>query len=148
MIGIDLALRRENGDAMRLAITVWNNRISPVFDTAKELLLVDTGEEHFHTEATVAIEEDPFAVLFRLRQEKAVELLLCGALCRRGEERLRSAGLDVLPFLTGKIDALLHHLATGGDPGIFALPGCRRQCCRRRRQGAGFPKMDVALTLR
>ncbi len=117
---------------MRLAITVWNNRISPVFDTARELVLAELGTESFHIETIIAIESDPFTALFLLREEKAIDLLLCGALCQRGEERLRAAGVEVLPFLAGELDDVLRHLVSGGDPGVFALPGCRRHCCRRR----------------
>ncbi len=119
---------------MKLAITVWENRISPVFDTAKQLMLVTLEEDGFHIEDIIDIEGDPFAVLFRLHQEKGIELLLCGALCRKGEERLKEAGLEVLPFLTGDVETIIRHLADDADPGVFAMPGCRRQCCCRRRQ--------------
>ncbi len=122
---------------MKLAITIWDNRISPVFDTAKRFLLVELGEDCFHRGEIVAVEKDPFTTLFFLQQEQGVELLLCGALCRRGEKRIETAGLDVQPFLSGEVDAILQDLVAGGNLENYALPGCRRHCCCRRREKKG-----------
>ncbi|PIE79078.1 MAG: hypothetical protein CSA11_12395 [Chloroflexi bacterium] len=131
---------------MKLAVTVWENRISPVFDSAKHLLLVTLDGKGFHVERTVALGDDPFAAIFRLQQQEGIELLLCGALCRRGEERLKKAvGLEVLPFLSGEVETILQHLAMDADPGVFAMPGCRRQCCCRRRQQGNCGKAGMVL---
>ncbi len=122
---------------MKLAITIWDNRISPVFDTATQFLLAELEADRFYLGAVVSIEDDPFTTLFHLQQEQGVELLLCGALCQRGEERIRAERLEVLPFLSGEVDAILQDLVAGGDLENFALPGCQRQCCCRQKGKVG-----------
>ncbi len=119
---------------MKVAITVWENRISPVFEAAGQILLVDMEKGKISKRGLVAVNGDPFIAVSQLRKTAQIELLLCGALCQRGRERLQSDGLDVIPFLSGELDIVLQALQAGKNLDHLAMPGCRRQCCCRRRQ--------------
>lgn len=130
---------------MKLAITVWENRISPVFDSAAQILLLELSEGRILRKRLVAVEDSSFATVLSLRKEEEIDLLLCGALCRRGEERLQAGGLEVLPFLSGDVDALVQSVMAGSDLSFFAMPGCRRQCCCRR-QGQIHKKKRHGIT--
>lgn len=117
---------------MKIIITVWDKRISPVFDTAAQMLLVEIKDGEVAQKALFPVSDNPFTTVLQLQKQEQIELLLCGALCRRGEIRLQAAGVDVYPFLSGDVELVIQGLLTGSDLSFFAMPGCRRQCCCRR----------------
>ncbi|MCK9173801.1 MAG: hypothetical protein M0O96_00785 [Desulforhopalus sp.] len=124
---------------MKLAITIWETRVSPVFDSARRLLLVELDEGQIVRRTGYAVNGSPFAEVGRLHKEEGIELLLCGALCERGLQRLQAVGIELIPFLSGEVEPVLASLAAGRDLGSFAMPGCLRQCCCRKRAQAACP---------
>ena len=65
---------------MRLAIPTWNGRISPVFDVAKRLLLVDLDKGgEVGREETVLEATDVSSRASRIA-ELSVDTLICGAI--------------------------------------------------------------------
>ncbi|MCK4276760.1 MAG: NifB/NifX family molybdenum-iron cluster-binding protein [Phycisphaerae bacterium] len=92
---------------MRLAITTWNGRISPVFDVAKRLLLVelDRGAELGCHE--VPIEEAEVAARASHVLSLGVDTLICGAISRPLEQILASAGVNVVPRTCGPVEEVL-----------------------------------------
>ena len=123
---------------MRIALSIWNDRISPVFDNSSRLLLIDleNGREIGRTEEPIgqAMIPDRAARLKELR----INVLLCGAISRPLAYLLVASGVSVIPFLTGEIEEVLDAYLKGklNDP-HFLMPGCRRGR-RRFRRGRGF----------
>ena len=117
---------------------IWAGRVSPVFDVAKRLLLVEVE----HSTVGCRMEHDLSAgsrvsTLTRL----GVELLICGAISRRLERSLCGAGIDVVSDTTGPVDEVVNAFLAGTlSDDRFAMPGCCRKRHRRRqrawRQGA------------
>ncbi len=116
---------------MKCAITIWENRISPVFDSARRLLVVELEQGKIVARSEIAVADSPFATVAEL-QRQGLGLLLCGALCERGLKLLEESGIELIPFLSGEVDDVLAGLAKGEELAAFALPGCRHCCCRRR----------------
>ncbi|MFP4053828.1 MAG: NifB/NifX family molybdenum-iron cluster-binding protein [Phycisphaerae bacterium] len=128
---------------MKVAIPHWQGRISPVFDVAGRVLLVDVVDGAALSRRDVALEsEDP--------QQRAAdlanlggELLICGAISRQMEMALSAVGIEVIPQTCGEVEEVLVAFTQGRLPQeAFLMPGCcrrRRQLCtgrrRRRRQG-------------
>jgi predicted Fe-Mo cluster-binding NifX family protein len=124
---------------MNVAMTIWGNRISPVFDASKKLLVVEVEDGKVAEEAVFSIEPGRFDQFEELVKETKVELLLCGAVCNFGLKRLSSLGIEVVPFLTGEVSQILTKCLMGEEVSEFAMPGCRRGgCCRRLVQEGGF----------
>jgi predicted Fe-Mo cluster-binding NifX family protein len=120
---------------MRVAIPIVDGRISPVFDVAKRLLLVDV-EQHGQLRRT---EEGLGETLPELRAERVaklgVDVLICGAISWPLQSLLVSAGVDVIPQTCGQVDEVVRAFLSGqlvGD--AFVMPGC---CGRRRRFRGG-----------
>jgi len=117
---------------MRIAIPQWQGRVSPVFDVAANLLLVEVADSQEVRRQEVALTAtDPTK---RARQVAALgaEYLICGAISRPLELALLSAGVKVIPHICGCIEEVL--TAFRDDvltDGAFTMPGC----CGRRRQG-------------
>ena len=123
---------------MKLAIPIWNDRVSSAFDFAHRLLLVDIerGRETSRSEVPFSPESDPEKV--NSLKSLGVEVLICGAISRSLASQVRSSGIKILPYVVGQVDEVLKAYLTGRliHP-KFALPGswpgARRGFCRRRR---------------
>lgn len=115
---------------MKIAVTIWGNRISPVFDAAKRLLVVEIADGEIVCQATRTFVPTRFDLFQQLLKEMDVHLLICGAICKFGITRLEEIGVEVVPFITGEVGRVLEHYISGEEFTEFAMPGCRTGCCR------------------
>jgi predicted Fe-Mo cluster-binding NifX family protein len=123
---------------MRVAIPISDGRISPVFDTARRLVLVDVedGREFGRTEKVV--EEPEMGPRVRRVAELGVDVLICGAISRPLEAMLLSAGVEVVPQTCGQAEEILQAFVSGQfTEQAFLMPGC---CGDRRRLRGGRPR--------
>jgi predicted Fe-Mo cluster-binding NifX family protein len=126
---------------MKMALTVWGNRISPVFDAAHMLLIVEIENtmitskhyEPFYPEL-------PARLAIRLAEMK-VGVLICGAISEMPANILEANGIKLIPFITGDaaevIDAYIKNVPFMP---AFLMPGCSH---KRHRYG-GKRKKQVA----
>ncbi len=109
---------------MKVAIPVWEGGLSPVFDVAGRLLIVEVrdGREVLRYEA-------PFPEEGLLRRashlvELRVDVLVCGAISRDLEALLRVQRIQVIPWVTGDPERVLAAFCAGELPSPrFAMPG-------------------------
>lgn len=121
---------------MKIAITVWGNRISPVFDAASTLLLVEIDGNDVASRDIRLCQPSRHDSFVALLKDNDVQLLICGAICEPAVKRLEATGLEVVPFLAGEVEQLIESCLEGQDFTEFAMPGCRHgRCCRGRYKG-------------
>jgi len=125
---------------MRVAIAVFDGRISPVFDAAGKLVLVDieNGREIRRTEQVV--EEADLGPRASRVAGLGANVLICGAISRPLEAMLLSAGVEVIPQACGQWEDVLRAFLSGRlTEQAFMMPGCcgRRRRFRGGRSGAG-----------
>jgi len=121
---------------MRIAIPVYGNYVSNVFDFAHRLLLVDieNGREINRFEVELENQSPPL----RAGQLKnlGVNVLICGAISRLLANITIASGIEVLPYVTGHIDNILQAYMKGQlIMPQFSMPGCwpgARRGLRRR----------------
>jgi predicted Fe-Mo cluster-binding NifX family protein len=128
------------GREMKIAITIWEDRISPLFDAARELLLVD-----IEGEAPISRRHEPISSQWHLPVvqrlvEQGVSVLICGAISEVPARMIEAAGITLIAFVTGSIEDVLNTLAKGSAliP-AFSMPGCGCPRCPRsgrRRKGS------------
>jgi predicted Fe-Mo cluster-binding NifX family protein len=121
---------------MRIAVPTHNGRVSPVFDTARTLLVADVeGGSELHR---AEIDLDDLGPMERVRRlaDSSVAVLICGAISIPMARLAAAHGVRVLPHIAGEIEEVLvaYYAGTLGDP-RFLLPGCGRRL--RRRGGRG-----------
>lgn len=118
---------------MKVALPVWNGRVSPVFDAATRMLIVEMGEggEVARREELIGDTLAPRRA-WRLR-ELGVNVLLCGAISRPLSAMLAGAGITVVPFVTGEVEEVLSAYLTGAiaEP-QYLMPGCGGRRMRHR----------------
>ncbi len=118
---------------MNVAITVWGDRISPVFDSAQTLLVAEIREKQVIDRKIQRFQATMFSRCLELLQELDVRVLICGALCEGPVRLLEFHGIEVIPFVTGEAEEILACYVQDKDLKEFAMPGCgHARCCRWR----------------
>jgi predicted Fe-Mo cluster-binding NifX family protein len=110
---------------MRLAISIWNDRISPVFDAADHLLLIDIeqGQERGRQEEVLS-DAFPSRRMRRLT-EMGVNALICGGISRPLVTLLAESGISVCPWTAGPVDEVLRaYLEDRLHDPQWRMPGC------------------------
>ena len=120
---------------MRIAIQIWNDRVSSASDFAHRLLLVDTEHslETGRAEISLLIPEKA-----NKRKTLGVRVLICGAISRSLASQVGASGVKVFPYVVGQVDEMLKAYLTDklvqpqfDLPGSW--PGGRRVSRRRHR---------------
>ena len=115
---------------MKIAVPAWQGRVSPVFDVAEQLVLVDLDEpeSHPHPESLGSTTLHDRA---RRLAELGVDVLVCGAISWPLEAVLVSHGIRVVPLVCGEVEEVVKAFRDGTlEEERFAMPGC----CRKRSQ--------------
>ncbi len=113
---------------MRIGIPVFNNRVSPVFDWARRLLVVDVDEHGKKTFEKIL--EIPGYDLYErvdLLVENKVEVLVCAGICMALLRMIIAKGISVIPGIVGDVDDVIEALIHGNiEEPKFVMPGFRR----------------------
>lgn len=118
---------------MLVAAPILNKRISPLFDVARNLLLVNTENKEKFERCRIYLEELDLAVKSKRIADIGVNVLICGAISKPLEVMLVSAGVRVVPNTCGQAEEVLLAFISGQlAKRSFLMPGCRGQ---RRRFG-------------
>ena len=119
---------------MKVAFSIWNGRIAPVFDVAGTVIIREIADGKIVNEQKVAVSvEDPYEKIDTL-MENGVTDIVCGALSRRFQFFIESKGIKVTPFISGDIDTVSSAFITGKLDNSFSMPGCGK----RDGQGRGM----------
>jgi len=124
---------------VRVALTVWEGRISPVFDTAQSVLVVDLEKGNPISRHNETLHGDSVQEKIEKLRALGVETLVCGAVSRPLADWVKTSGIRLFPFVSGDLDDVLDAVATGRIPDAsFSMPGCGCRCTRRvRRRRSG-----------
>jgi predicted Fe-Mo cluster-binding NifX family protein len=119
------SVRIEGDLRMKLALTVWENRISPVFDCAQRLLVVDVhGEMATGKHLEPFRYESPFSRATKL-SDLGIKVLICGAVSESFANVIETYGIRIIPFVAGAVEEVLDAFLTGQIyDAKFRMPGC------------------------
>jgi predicted Fe-Mo cluster-binding NifX family protein len=120
---------------MKVAFTAWEDRISPVFDSARRLLIADIENEKVLSRQYESFNPQPVSRLVDMLKILKIEVLICGAISRTPSIIIEASGIKLISFVGGKIDDVLMSYVRGISivPG-FSMPGCGHQHQRKRRR--------------
>ena len=91
----------------------WQDRISPVFDVADHLLLLDVeGHREIDRKSLRLTGRNPFERVKEL-SELGVNVLLCGAISLALEKAIIGAGIRVVGFLGGELENVIQAFLDG-----------------------------------
>lgn len=116
---------------MKVAVTVWEDRVSSVLDFSQQLLLVEWQNGGETSRCRIALSEQ--SALSRLVQmrELGIDVLICGAVSQPFAAAFMTSGIHLLPYVTGSVDDVLKAYQAD-ELGLpqFRLPGCWSGACR------------------
>lgn len=122
---------------MKIAIPIYNESVSNVFDFATHLLLVDIENDTETNRSEVVLGNQSLQQRADQLKVLGVDVLVCGAISRELENMVATAGIEILPYVTGRVDDVLQAYLTGqlvkpefSMPGFW--PDARRGFGRRR----------------
>jgi predicted Fe-Mo cluster-binding NifX family protein len=121
---------------MRVAVTIWQGRISPVFDVSRQLVLLTVEKGHL-VERSLENTESLSAIHKAARLlELGVNLLICGAVSKPIHSELLESGIEVIGFTSGDLEEVMQAFLGGTLPSpAFSMPGC----CGKPRRFRHFP---------
>ncbi len=112
---------------MKVAIPIRNGRISPVFDVATRLLVVDFAGGEPGERSEFLIRESGGEVRAELLQELGVKILICGAISNQTARIIERCEINLRPWVVGDIEDVIDAYTTCSlDSEGFIMPGCRR----------------------
>ena len=109
---------------MKIAITVWGNRISPVFDSAQTILLAHIESGKIVEQRREFLPRLVASGLARMVADKEIDTLICGAISERPAQIIQQSGITLFSFVGGNAENFLDAFAAGQSLELFMMPGC------------------------
>jgi len=110
---------------MRTAITIWNNRVSPVFDVTAGAMVFDSEDQRVLSSQTMLLTDSTAIGKIARLVESRVDVLVCGAISSEARSAAVGAGIRVYAFISGEVMEVLQALLSGKLNGVdYAMPGC------------------------
>lgn len=110
---------------MKAAFAYRENRIAPVFDIARQILLLEVASGRVVGESREPLPENPPVQKALRLAELGVGTLVCGAISRPLRDMVSAYGIRVIPFVAGELQEVIQAWRSRtlrGD--AFAMPGC------------------------
>ncbi|MGC9327140.1 MAG: NifB/NifX family molybdenum-iron cluster-binding protein, partial [Candidatus Hinthialibacter sp.] len=98
---------------MRIAVPHWQGRVSPVFDVAGVLLLVNVDQGQETSRQNIVLENDSSLTRTNYMKELDIDAIICGAVSKPLELALVSEGIEVIALICGEVDQVINAFLTG-----------------------------------
>jgi len=110
---------------MKIAMPIYRDNVSNVLDFARRLLLVDIENAKVVNRSEVALESQSLPQRAGNLKNLGVDVLICGAISQALVNMVTASGIQVLPYVTGRVNDVLEAYLTGqlAKP-QFSMPGC------------------------
>ena len=110
---------------MKTALSVWNDRISPVFDSARTLLIAEIKKgkiiDRYYEPVHFDFPSSRTLKIFSL----GVDVLICGAISHLYADMIEAYNIRLIPFIAGNTEQVLDAYLKGILPAPeFQMPGC------------------------
>ena len=112
---------------MKIAIPIWEDRVSPVLDAASRLLIVEIVNQKETSRFEIYIDEQELPYRCVRIRGLGIRTLICGAVSTSFSKMLEASGINIIAGISGHpeavLDAYLH-----GDlyHSKFLMPGFHR----------------------
>lgn len=86
---------------MRIAISIWEDKISPLLDTASKLLIIENEGLEESSRYEVHLLKQDISKKCRFIQSLNIDVLISGAVSRQFSEMLKASGIEVISGISG-----------------------------------------------
>lgn len=120
---------------MKVAISHWQNRISPVLDASENFLIVEISDHQPVESNHVSLSNQSPVERVQYLKTSGCTVLLCGAASGWCRQQYFTHGIEVISWLRGNVDRILRAFLDGSlQQDEHIMPGCGRRG-RRQRHG-------------
>ncbi len=92
---------------MKIAITIWGNRISPVFDSANTLMIAQVDNSKITNRVFEEFNPTITTQLSSVLKNYLIDILICGAITEPQSEIIEQAGIKLISFISGDAEKVL-----------------------------------------
>ncbi|KQC07944.1 MAG: hypothetical protein APR62_05590 [Smithella sp. SDB] len=120
----------------KIAMAIWNDIISPVFDSTYHVLIVEIKDgKVISSHCEVLGPELPYSRALRL-SEWGIQVLICGGISIEFVRTMEIYGIEIIPFITGSVRGVLNaYLNNTLMSDGFFMPGFKGGRRRNRFRG-------------
>jgi predicted Fe-Mo cluster-binding NifX family protein len=111
---------------IRIAIPIFRNKVSPVFDSCTRVFIVDIEEEREIDRKEIYLDALALTERVSILLKSGVETVICGGISDVMASMLMGVKIDLISDITGEIDHVLKaYLEKRLDQTQFHIPGFR-----------------------
>lgn len=130
-------------DSKHIGIPSWQERVSPVFDVARSLVVLRVERGRIVNRYSVDLEESTFGRRVARLQVLDIDLLICGAISRPLARLLTGLGIEVMAGISGSVEDVIDSYLQGRLPDpSHTMPGFRCLGRQRRMRNRSFRQMS------
>lgn len=119
---------------VKVAIPIFGDRISPRFDCARQILVLELrGKEIFGRQEISKEGWLPYSEAAAMK-ELGINTVICGGIRHWDLFSLKGQGIRVIPHVFGEIDNVINLFLAGKLKPEPPYPGPRKRCCYARRK--------------
>lgn len=109
---------------MKIAIPVWQNSVSPLFDSSTHLMVAETTAKSIINQDVINVESLSLFQRTDLLQKLNVDLFICGGITSPILDNIKNKNIKVIPFVCGNVNELLKATLKKRDlRTLFSMPG-------------------------
>ena len=109
---------------MKIAIPVWEDKVSPVLDTASRLLVVELEDQKEASRLETYLDEQDLSRRCVRIRRLGVDTLICGAISRGFSKILEASGIHIVPGISGHPEDVLDAYLRGNlSQSRYLMPG-------------------------
>jgi predicted Fe-Mo cluster-binding NifX family protein len=95
---------------VKIAITIWGNRISPVFDSAHTLMIVQVENLTIINREFVDFDPRISSQIASILSAFQIDALICGAITELQSKIIEKTGIKLISFIAGNVEEVLMSL--------------------------------------
>lgn len=115
---------------MKLALVVFEDRISVVCDNSSQLLLVSIKDNLVESTKEVNYSALCTVEMIEILKGESVKILICGAISEFMQQIIEKSGMKVIPWISGSREKVLDAWLKGTMEELV-MPGCCRSYAQK-----------------
>lgn len=109
---------------MRIAFPFWEDKISPVLDTASRLKIIEIADQKEVSRSEALLDDQDLTRKCLCIRKLNVDILICGAVSRSFFKMLYASGIHIIPGISGPAEKVLKAYLQGKlTSSDFFMPG-------------------------
>lgn len=113
---------------MKVVLTIWENRISPVADSAQKLLVAEIDNQRIVGRRLEGFSGNSLLNRARKLSDLEGDIFICGAISEFFASLVEGYGIRLIPFICGEVETVLDaYLEDSLQDPRFLMAGCLRR---------------------